>query len=114
MPKGKGKRHSESLISNKTWTLIATKRTRKPQSSASIQDEQTLIPCTRNFAIVNSIVTSKGKFPKAAGRKFVQGTVKGKYVPCKPEKQVIGQKWAIQSQNIRRWTPWWMAEHSKE
>ncbi|MBW0545230.1 hypothetical protein O181_084945 [Austropuccinia psidii MF-1] len=36
--KGKGKRHSESLITAKKWTQIATQSSRKPQNSASIQE----------------------------------------------------------------------------
>ncbi|MBW0499428.1 hypothetical protein O181_039143 [Austropuccinia psidii MF-1] len=52
--KGKGKRHSEGLITAKKWTPIATQRNRKPQNSVSIQ----------------------GKSPKAVDRKFVQGAVK--------------------------------------
>ncbi|MBW0567792.1 hypothetical protein O181_107507, partial [Austropuccinia psidii MF-1] len=35
--KGKGKRHSEGLITVKKWTPNANQRNRKPQNSASIQ-----------------------------------------------------------------------------
>ncbi|MBW0576472.1 hypothetical protein O181_116187, partial [Austropuccinia psidii MF-1] len=54
--KGKGKRHIEGLITAKKWTPIATKN--------------------RKITIINPVVTSKGKFPKSADKKFVQGTVK--------------------------------------
>ncbi|MBW0564950.1 hypothetical protein O181_104665, partial [Austropuccinia psidii MF-1] len=37
--KGKGKRHGEGLITAKKWTPIATQRSTKPRSSASIQDK---------------------------------------------------------------------------
>ncbi|MBW0470497.1 hypothetical protein O181_010212 [Austropuccinia psidii MF-1] len=37
MPKGKGKRENEILIPNKQWAQTATQRTRKSQSSASMQ-----------------------------------------------------------------------------
>ncbi|MBW0485540.1 hypothetical protein O181_025255 [Austropuccinia psidii MF-1] len=77
MQKVKGKRQSESLISNKKWTPISTQWTRKLQKSASIQDKTTLRACRAKIAIVNPVVTSKGKFPKSAESKFVQGTVKG-------------------------------------
>ncbi|MBW0592005.1 hypothetical protein O181_131720 [Austropuccinia psidii MF-1] len=74
--KGKGKRHSEGLITEKKWTPIVTKRNRKPQNSASIQGKPTLTPCTGKITIINPVVTSKGKFPKSVDNKFVQGTVK--------------------------------------
>ncbi|MBW0465061.1 hypothetical protein O181_004776 [Austropuccinia psidii MF-1] len=35
--KGQGKGHSESLITTRKWTPIATQRSRKPEKSASIQ-----------------------------------------------------------------------------
>ncbi|MBW0591058.1 hypothetical protein O181_130773 [Austropuccinia psidii MF-1] len=74
---GKGKGNSESLISNKNQTQIATQRTRKPQNSASIQAKPTLIAFTGNITISNPVLTSKGKFPKADDNNFAQGTVKG-------------------------------------
>ncbi|MBW0490190.1 hypothetical protein O181_029905 [Austropuccinia psidii MF-1] len=74
--KGKGKRHSENLITAKKCTSIATKRSRKPQTSESIQGKQTLITCTGKITIINPVLTSKGKFPKAVDNKLVQGTVK--------------------------------------
>ncbi|MBW0504262.1 hypothetical protein O181_043977 [Austropuccinia psidii MF-1] len=58
------------------WTPISTQRSRKPQNSASIQGKPTLITCTGNITIINPVVTSKGKFPKAVENKFVQGTLK--------------------------------------
>ncbi|MBW0470790.1 hypothetical protein O181_010505 [Austropuccinia psidii MF-1] len=77
--KGKGKRHSEGLITAKKWTAIATQRNKKPQKSASIQGKPTLTTCTWKITIINPVETSKGKSPKSADNKFVQGTVKGKY-----------------------------------
>ncbi|MBW0571179.1 hypothetical protein O181_110894, partial [Austropuccinia psidii MF-1] len=74
--KGKGKRHSEGLITTKMWTPIATQRNIKPRNSASIQGTPTLTTCTGKITIINPVVTSKGKLPKAIDRKFVQGTVK--------------------------------------
>ncbi|MBW0503203.1 hypothetical protein O181_042918 [Austropuccinia psidii MF-1] len=74
--KGKGKRHSEGLITAKRWTPIATQRNRELQSSASIQGKPTLMTCTGKITIINPVVTSKGKFPKEADNIFVQGTVK--------------------------------------
>ncbi|MBW0488713.1 hypothetical protein O181_028428 [Austropuccinia psidii MF-1] len=77
MSKGKGKRNSESLTTAKNWTPIATHRSRKPQNSASIQGKPTLTTCTGNITIINPVVTSKGKFPKAVDNKILQGTVRG-------------------------------------
>ncbi|MBW0475351.1 hypothetical protein O181_015066 [Austropuccinia psidii MF-1] len=74
--KGKGKRHSEGIITAKNWTPIATQRNRKPQSSSSIQGKPTLTTCTQNITIISPVLISKGKFPNAVGNKFVQGTVK--------------------------------------
>ncbi|MBW0470299.1 hypothetical protein O181_010014 [Austropuccinia psidii MF-1] len=74
--KGKGKRHSEGLIKGKKWTPIATQRNRKPQTSSSIQGKQTLTTCTGKITIIDQVVTSKGKLPRSAANKFVQGTVK--------------------------------------
>ncbi|MBW0577293.1 hypothetical protein O181_117008 [Austropuccinia psidii MF-1] len=74
--KGKRKRHSESFITEKKWTPIATHRSRKPQNSALIQGKPSLIACTGNIIKINPVVTSKGQFPKAVDNKFVQGTVK--------------------------------------
>ncbi|MBW0525911.1 hypothetical protein O181_065626, partial [Austropuccinia psidii MF-1] len=74
--KGKGKRHSEGLITAEKWTTIATKRNRKPQNSASIQVKPNLTTCKGKITIINPVVTSKGKLPKAVNSRFVQGTVK--------------------------------------
>ncbi|MBW0544913.1 hypothetical protein O181_084628, partial [Austropuccinia psidii MF-1] len=74
--KGKGKRHSESLITAKRWTPIATQRNRKPQNPASIQGKPTSTTCTGKITVINPVVSSKGKFPKAADIKSVQGKVK--------------------------------------
>ncbi|MBW0474564.1 hypothetical protein O181_014279 [Austropuccinia psidii MF-1] len=74
--KRKGKRYSEGLITAKKWTPISTQRSRKPRNSASIQGKPTLITCTGKITIINPVVTSKGKLPKAVDNKFVQGTVK--------------------------------------
>ncbi|MBW0472968.1 hypothetical protein O181_012683 [Austropuccinia psidii MF-1] len=97
--KGKGERHIESLITANRWTPIATQRSRKPQSSTSIQGKPTLIACTGKITMLHPVATSKGKLPKAVDGKFVQGTVKVKYpmeikfltackhlyVTCKPQ-----------------------------
>ncbi|MBW0540145.1 hypothetical protein O181_079860, partial [Austropuccinia psidii MF-1] len=77
--KGKGKRHIEGLIKATKWKTIATRRNRKPQNSASIQGKPTLTTCTGKITIVNPSVTFKGKLPRSADNKLVQGTVKGKY-----------------------------------
>ncbi|MBW0524177.1 hypothetical protein O181_063892 [Austropuccinia psidii MF-1] len=74
--KGKGKRHSEGLITAERWTPFATQKNRKPQNSASIQGKPTLTTCTGKITMINPVVTSEGKLPKSAGKKFVQGTVK--------------------------------------
>ncbi|MBW0557963.1 hypothetical protein O181_097678 [Austropuccinia psidii MF-1] len=74
--KGKGKRHSEGLITAKKWTPIATQKSRKPRNYASIKGKPTLTACTGKITIINTVVTSKGKFPKSADKIFVQGTVK--------------------------------------
>ncbi|MBW0569128.1 hypothetical protein O181_108843, partial [Austropuccinia psidii MF-1] len=74
--KGKGKSHIEGLITAKKWTPLATQRSRKPLNPASIQGKPTLTPCTGKITIINLVVTSKGKLPKSADNKFVQGTVK--------------------------------------
>ncbi|MBW0487758.1 hypothetical protein O181_027473 [Austropuccinia psidii MF-1] len=74
--KGKGKRHSEGLITENKWTPIATQRNGEPQNSASIQGKPTLTTCTGKITIINPVVTSKGKLPKSADIEFVQGTVK--------------------------------------
>ncbi|MBW0584515.1 hypothetical protein O181_124230, partial [Austropuccinia psidii MF-1] len=58
------------------WTPIATQKIRKPRNSASIQGKPTLTACTGKITIINPVVTSKGKCPKSADNKFVQGTVK--------------------------------------
>ncbi|MBW0566642.1 hypothetical protein O181_106357 [Austropuccinia psidii MF-1] len=65
MQKGKGKKNSESIIKTKKWTPIATQRPRKPWNSASIQGEPILITCTGRITVINPVVASKGKFPKA-------------------------------------------------
>ncbi|MBW0530003.1 hypothetical protein O181_069718 [Austropuccinia psidii MF-1] len=74
--KGRAKRNSESLITSTTQTPIAAQRTRKPQTSSSIKGRPTFITCKGNITIINSVVTSKGKLPREAENKFVQGTVK--------------------------------------
>ncbi|MBW0529342.1 hypothetical protein O181_069057 [Austropuccinia psidii MF-1] len=74
--KGKRKKHSEGLITAKKWTPIATHRSRKPQTSASIQGKPTSRACTGKINIINPVVTSKVKLPKSADNKFVKGTVK--------------------------------------
>ncbi|MBW0555945.1 hypothetical protein O181_095660 [Austropuccinia psidii MF-1] len=74
--KGKGKRHSEGLITAEKWTSIATQMNRKPQNSASIQGKPTLTTFTGKITIINPIVTYKGKLPKAVNSEFLQGTVK--------------------------------------
>ncbi|MBW0563889.1 hypothetical protein O181_103604 [Austropuccinia psidii MF-1] len=73
----KGKRHSEGLITANNWTPISTQMNRKPRNAASIQGKITLTTCTGKITIINLVVTSKGKLPKAVGTKFVQGTFKG-------------------------------------
>ncbi|MBW0481310.1 hypothetical protein O181_021025 [Austropuccinia psidii MF-1] len=70
--KGKGKRHSEGLITAERWTPILTQRNRKPQDSASIQGKPALTTCTGKITIINPVVTSKGKLPKEVDSKFVQ------------------------------------------
>ncbi|MBW0528841.1 hypothetical protein O181_068556, partial [Austropuccinia psidii MF-1] len=74
--KGKGKRHSESIITAKKWTPIATQKSRKPRNYSSIQGKPTLKACTGKITIINTVVTFKGKLPKSADNKFVQGTFK--------------------------------------
>ncbi|MBW0563696.1 hypothetical protein O181_103411 [Austropuccinia psidii MF-1] len=74
--KGKGKRHSEGLITERKWTPIATWRNRRPLNSDSIQGKPTLTTCTGKITIINPVVTSKGKFPKSEDNKFLQGTFK--------------------------------------
>ncbi|MBW0587773.1 hypothetical protein O181_127488, partial [Austropuccinia psidii MF-1] len=74
--KGKGKGHSEGLITAKKWKAISNQKSRKPQNSASIQGKPTLTACTGKITIINPVVTSKGKFPKSADNEFLQGTVK--------------------------------------
>ncbi|MBW0535314.1 hypothetical protein O181_075029 [Austropuccinia psidii MF-1] len=58
------------------WTPIVTQRNIKPRNSASIQGKTTLTTCTGKIKVINPVVTSKGKLPKAADNKFVQGAVK--------------------------------------
>ncbi|MBW0581119.1 hypothetical protein O181_120834, partial [Austropuccinia psidii MF-1] len=57
--KGKGKRHSEGLITAKKWTPIATQKSRKPRNSASIQGKPTLITFTGKITIINPVITYK-------------------------------------------------------
>ncbi|MBW0555886.1 hypothetical protein O181_095601 [Austropuccinia psidii MF-1] len=64
-------------MTKKKWIPIASQRSRKPQNSSSIQGKPTLITCTGKITIINPVVTSKGKLPKAIDNTFVQGTVKG-------------------------------------
>ncbi|MBW0523169.1 hypothetical protein O181_062884 [Austropuccinia psidii MF-1] len=73
---GNGKMHSEGLIKAKKCTPISTQRSRKPQNSASIKGKPTLITCTGKITIINPVVTSKGKLPKAVDKTFVQSTVR--------------------------------------
>ncbi|MBW0522774.1 hypothetical protein O181_062489 [Austropuccinia psidii MF-1] len=69
MQKGKGKNKSESIITAKKWTPLATQRPRKPQNYASIQGEPTLITHTGKITVINPVVNSKGKFPKDSKQK---------------------------------------------
>ncbi|MBW0473661.1 hypothetical protein O181_013376 [Austropuccinia psidii MF-1] len=77
--KGKGKRHSESLIKAKNWTPIGTQRSRKPQNSASIQGKPTLTTCTGKITVINPVIILKGKLPKSVDKIFLKGTVKGTF-----------------------------------
>ncbi|MBW0485255.1 hypothetical protein O181_024970 [Austropuccinia psidii MF-1] len=86
----KGKRHSEVLITTKRWAPIATKRSRKPQTSASIQGKTTLTTCTQKITVIDPVVTSKGKFPKEVENRFVQGTVKARGQPRRPGRGHLG------------------------
>ncbi|MBW0526353.1 hypothetical protein O181_066068 [Austropuccinia psidii MF-1] len=97
--KGKGKIHSESLITTKKWTQITTKRIIKPWNSASLQGKPTLIACTGKITVINPVVTSKGKFPKEVESKFVKGTVKGKYP--KPERFLLHENTDISPVHLR-------------
>ncbi|MBW0529582.1 hypothetical protein O181_069297 [Austropuccinia psidii MF-1] len=74
--KGKGKSHSEGLMTARRWTPITTQRNRKPQNSASIQGKPTLTNFTANIIIITPVETSKGKLPKEVDSKFVQGAAK--------------------------------------
>ncbi|MBW0494893.1 hypothetical protein O181_034608 [Austropuccinia psidii MF-1] len=74
--KGKGKKHSEGLITAKKCTPIPIQRNRKPQSAAPTQGKPTLTTCKGKIEIINLVVTSKGKLPKAVDSRFVKGTVK--------------------------------------
>ncbi|MBW0497267.1 hypothetical protein O181_036982, partial [Austropuccinia psidii MF-1] len=74
--KGKGKRHSEGLITAKKWTPIATQRSTKQLNSTSIKGKPTLTASTGKITIINPVVTSKGKLPKSGDNKSVQGKVK--------------------------------------
>ncbi|MBW0547130.1 hypothetical protein O181_086845 [Austropuccinia psidii MF-1] len=74
--KGKGEGHSEGLMKAQEWTPIAPQRNKKQQNSASIQGKPTLTVCTGKITVINPVVTSKGKLPKAEDNKFVKGTVK--------------------------------------
>ncbi|MBW0536012.1 hypothetical protein O181_075727 [Austropuccinia psidii MF-1] len=58
------------------WTHVAIQWNRKSQNSASTQGKPTLTACTGMIKVINPVLTSKGKLPKAADNKFVQGTVK--------------------------------------
>ncbi|MBW0513315.1 hypothetical protein O181_053030 [Austropuccinia psidii MF-1] len=60
----------------KNWTPNSTQRNRKASNSPSIQDKPTLKTCTGKITIINPVLAFKGKLPKAAENKFVQGTVK--------------------------------------
>ncbi|MBW0563891.1 hypothetical protein O181_103606 [Austropuccinia psidii MF-1] len=85
MEKGKGKRKSEILISAQKWTPISMHRPRKPHLSSEKQGRPTLITFKGKITAINPVANSKGKFPKAAEKKSLQGTVKGKY----PKKKVF-------------------------
>ncbi|MBW0466876.1 hypothetical protein O181_006591 [Austropuccinia psidii MF-1] len=63
-------------FTEKKLKTIATQRSRNPQNFASIQGKPTLITCRGKITIINPVLTSKGKFPKAVDNKSVQGTVK--------------------------------------
>ncbi|MBW0518245.1 hypothetical protein O181_057960 [Austropuccinia psidii MF-1] len=76
--KDKGKRNNEGLIKAKKWTPIATQRSRKLRNSALIQGKTTLTTCTGKITVIGPVVTSKGKLPKLADNKFVQGTFKAR------------------------------------
>ncbi|MBW0591341.1 hypothetical protein O181_131056 [Austropuccinia psidii MF-1] len=124
--KGKGKRHSEGLVTATKWKPIATQRNRKPQNSASIKGKPTLTTCTGKITIINPVVTCKRKLPKSADTKFVQGTVKGKhpnninllnsckhvYVPrtpqkpCLPKEPTRGKRRLVKNQMTWKRTPW--------
>ncbi|MBW0527272.1 hypothetical protein O181_066987 [Austropuccinia psidii MF-1] len=62
--KGKAKRYSEVLISNKELKPIATWRIQKPQILASKKFKPTLIACNGRIKIINPLLASKDKFPK--------------------------------------------------
>ncbi|MBW0491719.1 hypothetical protein O181_031434 [Austropuccinia psidii MF-1] len=68
--------HSESLITAKKWTPIATQRNIEPQTFSSIQGKPTLTTCTGKVTIIKPVVTSKVKLAKSADNKFEQGTAK--------------------------------------
>ncbi|MBW0481927.1 hypothetical protein O181_021642 [Austropuccinia psidii MF-1] len=55
---------------------MATQRNRKPQKYASIQGKPAFKTCTGKTTVINPVVTSKAKLPKAEDNKFVQGIVK--------------------------------------
>ncbi|MBW0538760.1 hypothetical protein O181_078475, partial [Austropuccinia psidii MF-1] len=109
--KDKGKRHSEGLITAQKWTLIATQRNIKPQSPASIQGKPTLTICTGKITVINPVVTSEGKFPKAVDINLYKAQSKRPWFPTAPAR---GQRRLVQNQKTWKrtpWTKWWMARH---
>ncbi|MBW0556395.1 hypothetical protein O181_096110 [Austropuccinia psidii MF-1] len=74
------------------WTPISTHITKSPQNSVSIQGKPTLIACTGKVTVINPVVTSKGKLPKAVDNKLVQGTLKGN-----PNEPARGQARTVQT-----------------
>ncbi|MBW0496101.1 hypothetical protein O181_035816 [Austropuccinia psidii MF-1] len=59
-----------------TWTPISIQRNRKQQNFSSMKGKPTLTTFTGKITVINPVVTSKGKFSKAAEKNFLQGTVK--------------------------------------
>ncbi|MBW0465706.1 hypothetical protein O181_005421 [Austropuccinia psidii MF-1] len=67
---GQRKEAHKGPITAKKWTPIANQRNRKPQNSASIQGKPTLTTSTGTITVINPVVTSEGKLPKAADNKI--------------------------------------------
>ncbi|MBW0481763.1 hypothetical protein O181_021478 [Austropuccinia psidii MF-1] len=98
--KGKGKRHSESLITAKKWTPIATHRSIKPRNSASIQGKLTLTHFTGKITIINPVVTSNVRCTPQE--------------PWNSKEPARGQRRIVQKQKAWKrtpWTQWWIAIH---